>query len=99
MDDEDSWNPPWDCDEDTDEQIDFGSPFRDPASHAFRFVPVNGHPDFKTAKKQLHFNEEGDVIGVASPSEDDTSVNSKIQEKQKRKIKSVKYWSNIDIKI
>ena len=65
MEEEVSWKPPWDCVENEDDQINLSSPFRNPDPHAFRFVPINGHPDFTTAKKQLHFN---DCLLYTSPS-------------------------------
>ena len=89
MEEEVSWEPPWDCAENEDDQINLSSPFRNPDPHAFRFVPVNGHPEFTTAKKQLHFNDDSLSPGWNADCVEG-SVNSEVMCKQKSAINQVK---------
>ena len=98
MNDEDSWNPPWDCDNDADEQIDLSSPFRDSdkKSRSFQFIPVKGHPDFKTAKKHLKFNEvEEEMEKMHQESDNDIpfSKNPKLENEGKHQHKKVGYYN------
>merc|ERR1711981_875697 len=89
MEEEVSWEPPWDCAANEDDQINLSSPFRNSDPNAFRFVPVNGHPEFSTAKRQLHFNDD-----ILSPDRNadgvEGSVNSEEMCKQKNTISQVK---------
>ena len=82
MDEEESWDPPWDCDGAGDEGIGFNGSFRDSPSQSFNFVPVKGHPDFKTAKKQLKFKEEEVEMEFipSSPSEVGEEIKQTYQE-------------------
>ena len=95
MEDENSWQPPWDCGEDADEQINLSSPFRDSNSHSFRFVPVNGHPDFTTAKKHLHFNDDNETFS-SNTNIVERPANSEIMDKQEHIIKPVKVSANVE---
>ena len=62
MDDEDRWNPPWDCDSDADDdyatesmKVNLSSPFKSTASDAFQNPFSKGQKD--SAKKELHFDD------------------------------------------
>ena len=82
MDEEDSWDPPWDCDGGGDVEIGLNGSFRDSPSQSFNFIPVKGHPDFKTAKKQLKFKEEEEEMEFipSSPSEVGEEMTTMYQE-------------------
>ena len=92
MGDEESWNPPWDCDVDEDEEVDLSSPFRDSAPESFRFAPIKGHPDFRTAKKHLNFDEvEPAIERIHRETNGETSKHTKLQMGEPHKTKKVRY--------
>ena len=82
MDEEDSWDPPWDCDGGGDVGIGLNGSFRVSPSQSFNFIPVKGHPGFKTAKKQLKFKEEEEEMEFipSSPSEVGEEMTTMYQE-------------------
>ena len=82
MDEEDSWDPPWDCDGGGDVGIGFNGSLRDSPSMSFNFVPVKGHLEFQTAKKQLKFKEEEEEMEFipSSPSEVGEEMTTMYQE-------------------
>ena len=82
MEDENSWEPPWDCEYNSSKVQGLLSPFRDNTS-SFEYIQVRGHPSFATAKKRLHFEDEG---AQNNASEDiQTVINNKRKKKHKSK--------------
>ena len=82
MDEEDSWDPPWDCGGGGDDGIGLNGSFRDSPSQSFKFVQVKGHPEFKTAKKESKFKEEEEEMEFipSSPSEAGEEMTTMYQE-------------------
>ena len=65
MDDEERWNPPWDCDSDADDdyeaesmKVNLSSPFKNnTSSDPFRIPSSKEQNGIGSAKKELHFDE------------------------------------------
>ena len=66
--DEDSWNPPWDCDDDYSNinhydcasesmKVNVSSPFKNPFNETFQNTSAEQEKQMNSTKKQLHFDE------------------------------------------
>ena len=87
MDEEKSWEPPWDCGEMNKKSV-LPSPFKDKEpSINFQYVPIHGHPQFSNAKKHLSFDNDGSQDSVATSMDEITQSGKKKKKKSKKKRK------------